>query len=69
MLAGDPQTGNFCHGVQPSLADLCLYAQVWNNMRFAIDSAAWPTIKRIFDALNAIPAFRDAAPPNQPDAS
>jgi maleylpyruvate isomerase len=69
MLAGDPDTGKFCHGDQPGLADLCLYAQVWNNQRFAIDAACWPTITRIFDALNAIPAFRDAAPPNQPDAS
>ncbi len=69
MLAGDSRTGTFCHGDQPGLADLCLYAQVWNNQRFAIATNAWPTIKRIFDTLDAIPAFRDAAPANQPDAS
>ena len=68
MLAQDCHTGTYCHGDRPGLADCCLYAQVWNNRRFAIDTNRWPTIKRIFDALDALPAFRDAAPMNQPDA-
>jgi maleylpyruvate isomerase len=68
MLARDSETGIFCHGDAPGLADICLYAQVWNNRRFDIDTAAWPIIARIFDRLDAIPAFRDAAPPNQSDA-
>ncbi|MCO5145051.1 MAG: maleylacetoacetate isomerase [Aquamicrobium sp.] len=67
-LAGDAATGAFCHGDAPGMADLCLYAQVWNNRRFSIETAEWPTIARIFAALDAIPAFRDAAPPNQSDA-
>ena len=50
------------------MADICLYAQVWNNRRFAIPNDPWPTIARIFAALDAIPAFRNAAPPAQPDA-
>lgn len=69
MLAGDPATGPFCHGETPSMADICLYAQVWNNRRFAIDTARWPTIAAIFERLDAIDAFRKAAPPNQPDAA
>ncbi|MGA0542601.1 maleylacetoacetate isomerase [Neotabrizicola sp. VNH66] len=68
MLAEDSRTGAYCHGDTPGLADCCLYAQVWNNRRFAIDTSRWPTIARIFDALDALPAFRDAAPMNQPDA-
>lgn len=68
MLAGDGQTGRFCHGDTPGMADCCLYAQIWNNRRFDIDSAAWPTIARISEALDQLPAFRDAAPPRQPDA-
>lgn len=58
----------FCHGEVPTMADICLYAQVWNNRRFAIPTETWPTIARIFTALDAIPAFRNAAPPAQPDA-
>lgn len=69
MLATSPETGRFCHGDAPTLADLCLYAQVWNNRRFDIDMAPYPTISRIFAELDEIPAFSDAAPPNQPDAA
>lgn len=68
-LATSPDTGRFCHGDVPGLADVCLYAQVWNNKRFDIALDRWPTIARIFGELDALPAFRDAAPPNQPDAA
>ena len=67
-LAASGDTGKFCHGDQPGLADLCLYAQVWNNKRFNIDMTVYPTITRIFNALDAIEAFKKAAPPRQPDA-
>lgn len=67
-LSGSADTGTFCHGEVPGLADLCLYAQVWNNRRFDIDMAPYPTIARIFTALDGIDAFRRAAPPEQPDA-
>jgi maleylpyruvate isomerase len=69
ILARDQETGDFCHGTEPTLADVCLYAQVWNNRRFDIEISKWPTISRIFTALDAIPAFNTAAPPRQPDAS
>ncbi len=68
ILATDGKTGIFCHGDTPGLADICLYAQVWNNRRFDIAPDRWPTIARIFDALERIDAFSAAAPPNQPDA-
>ncbi len=68
MLARSPQTGCFCHGDVPTLADICLYAQVWNNRRFSVPLGNWPTIARIFAELDGIAAFRDSAPPNQPDA-
>lgn len=69
LLSCDRRTGRFCHGDTPGLADLCLYAQVWNNRRFDIATAKWPTIAGIFERLDAIPAFSRAAPPNQPDAA
>ncbi len=68
-LANGPDTGTYCHGDTPGLADVCLYAQVWNNRRFDIALDPWPTISRIFTALDALPEFRNAAPPNQPDAA
>lgn len=64
-----PDTGRFCHGDTPGLADVCLYAQVWNNKRFAIPLETWPTTARIFAELDTLPAFVNAAPPNQPDAA
>ncbi len=68
LLAESPDTGTFCHGEVPGLADLCLYAQVWNNRRFKVDTAPYPTVERIFAALDKLDAFRRAAPPEQPDA-
>ena len=68
MLASSAETGRYCHGDTPGYADCCLYAQMWNNRRFEVDMAAYPTIRRIFDALDALPAFANAAPPRQPDA-
>jgi maleylpyruvate isomerase len=64
----DGNAGIYCHGDTPSLADICLYAQVWNNTRFQIDVGNWPIVARVFNALNQIPEFRDAAPKAQPDA-
>ncbi len=67
-LAGEPETGRFCHGDSPSLADLCLVPQVINGRRFDCDMAPYPTINRIHEACMAIPAFADSAPDRQPDA-
>lgn len=69
LLAESPETGRFCHGDTPTLADVCLYAQVWNNRRFDLPLDPWPTVARIFAELDQLPAFREAAPPHQPDAA
>lgn len=68
MLAGDRATGRFCHGDTPGFADCCLYAQVWNNKRFDVNMSQYPVISGIFEALDALPAFKEAAPGAQPDA-
>ena len=68
MLAGDSRTGKFCHGDQPGMADLCIFAQVLNNRRFEVDMRPFPTIGRIFQNCLALPAFAQAAPNWQPDA-
>lgn len=68
ILSSSPQTGTFCHGETPGLADICLVAQVLNNARFHVDMAPYPVISRIHAACMALPAFQKAAPQNQIDA-
>jgi maleylacetoacetate isomerase len=67
LLSGDPGTGRFCHGDQPSLADVCLIPQVFNSFRQALDLDPYPTIRRIWEASADHPAFTAAHPENQPD--
>ena len=67
MLSSSSETGTFCHGDMPGLADICLAAQVLNNTRFGVDMSPYPTISRIHEACMALPAFQQAAHARQPD--
>jgi maleylacetoacetate isomerase len=67
-LASDPRTGRFCHGNAPTMADICLIPQLANARRASMDLALYPTLLRIEQVCNALPAFADAAPAKQPDA-
>lgn len=68
MLARNADTGRFCHGERPGLADCCLVPQVFNARRFQCRLDDMPTILRIHDACMTLPAFAHAAPEVQPDA-
>jgi maleylacetoacetate isomerase len=67
-LAGDPQTGYFCHGDTPTIADLCLMSQMFGAKGFKVPTNDLPTVERIFAACLAIDAFAQAAPLRQPGA-
>lgn len=67
-LARDAQTGEFCHGGMPTLADCCLIPQVFNARRFNVDLRPYPTITRINSRCMALPEFAAAQPAQQPDA-
>ncbi len=69
MLVESVETGRFCHGDSPTLADCCLVPQLYNARRFNVDLGPYPTLVRIEAACLAIPAFEAARPENQPDAA
>ena len=68
-LATDQPTSRFCHGDTPTLADICLVPQLANARRGNVDLAPYPTVSRIDATCNELPAFADAHPMKQPDAT
>jgi glutathione S-transferase len=46
-LAGNPQTGRFCHGDSPSLADCCMIPQLYNARRLNCVLTGYPTLRGI----------------------
>lgn len=67
-LARHLDTGTFCYGHTPTIADCFLVPQVFNAQRFDIDVTAYPTISRINNMCVDLPAFKAAHPAQQPDA-
>lgn len=68
VLTGSGQTGKFCEGDTPTLADCCLVPQVYNARRFEVSLARYPTIVAIDAACSDYDAFARAAPESQVDA-
>ncbi|WP_458524579.1 maleylacetoacetate isomerase [Onishia taeanensis] len=67
MLSSE-QTGRYCHGDAPTLADVCLVPQVYNAERFDCDLAAYPRLRAIAAHCRELDAFAQASPACQPDA-
>lgn len=67
-LAKEKQTGRYCHGDSPTLADVCVATQVFGARFFNCDTAGVPTVMRIFGECMKLPAFDKAQPLKQPGA-
>jgi maleylpyruvate isomerase len=65
-LSGD---GRHMYGSTATLADVCLVPQMANARRFNCDLTPYPTLRAICAHLESLPAFAQAAPQAQPDAS
>ena len=69
QLCGHPDTGRFCHGDTPTLADITLVPQIFNAQRLECRLDHLPTLMRIHAACMALDAFTQTQPSACPDAS
>ncbi|NGX14878.1 maleylacetoacetate isomerase [Wenzhouxiangella sp. XN24] len=67
-IAAAPETGRFCHGDAPGLADCCLVPQLYNARRYGCSLEGLPELLRIEAACAVLPAFTAAAADAQADA-
>jgi len=65
-LSGD---GRHMYGDTVTLADVCIVPQVANARRFDCDLTPYPALRAVCAHLESLPAFAQAAPQTQPDAS
>ena len=68
-LANDGQSGKYCFGDSPGMADCFLVPQVYNAERFGCDLEPYPRIREITANCRSHQAFVSAAPEAQPDAA
>jgi maleylpyruvate isomerase len=67
-LARAPTRGKFCFGDTPTMADCALVPQLFSAARFNVDTHAYPTLRSIYEACEALPAIAAAHPARQPDS-
>lgn len=68
-LAKEKETGRFCHGNTPTMADICLVSQmIGATAYFNCDTKSVPTAMRIYNTCMNMDAFAAPHPLKQPGA-
>jgi maleylacetoacetate isomerase/maleylpyruvate isomerase len=69
QLAGATETGRYCHGDTPTLADCVLVPQIFNAQRLDCRTEHVPTVMRIHAECMKLDAFARSQPSACPDAA
>lgn len=66
-LGRSDDTGRFCHGHQPTMADICLVPEYVYADRIEVDLSAFPKTSEIAQRCLEMNEFASARPERQPD--
>ena len=69
LLAIGSETGAYCHGDHPTIADACLIPEVHEAIEQGVDLSEFPLARRIYASCMTLAAFQAAAPETQRDAA